>query len=159
MRRGTAAVSAATPTPDAPVPQGDYQAARVVGGLVFTAGMTPRADGGLPVVGVLGADLTALQAVPLAALAAARAVEAGRRAAEAAGLRLTSGISMTVYLAATPGFTEHSRVADGASSRLRALLPGPAPVRAAVGVASLPSGAPVEVTLVLATEPALSRQP
>ncbi|MFJ2211749.1 RidA family protein [Streptomyces sp. NPDC101062] len=138
--------------PDAPVPAGDYAAARVAGGLVFTAGMTPRAGGAVLTAGTLGADLSVEDAVPLAALAAERAVEAGRIAAAGAGLRLGPAVSMTVHLAAAPAFTAHSRVADGASARIRHLLAGPPPARTAVGVASLPSGAPVEVTLVLATE-------
>ncbi|AXG76552.1 RidA family protein [Streptomyces paludis] len=139
------------PVPDTPVPAGDYAAARIAGGLVFTAGMTPRAGGGVIAAGVLGAGLTVEDAVPLAALAAGRAVEAAREAARSAGLRLESAVSMTVHLAVVPGFTEHSRVADGASARVRALLAGPPPARTAVGVAALPSGAPVEVTLVLST--------
>ncbi|MFJ2513096.1 RidA family protein [Streptomyces griseoviridis] len=136
---------------DAPVPRGDYASARVAAGLVHTAGMTPRAGGAMAATGVLGVDLEVAEARPLAALAARRAVEAGRRAAEEAGLRLASAVSMTVYVAATADFTNHSRVADGASEAVRELLGGPAPVRAAVGVTGLPSGAPVEVSLVLAT--------
>ncbi|WP_329070883.1 RidA family protein [Streptomyces sp. NBC_01429] len=139
------------PVPDAPVPAGDYAAARIAGGLVFTAGMTPRAGGGVIAAGVLGAGLSVADAAPLAALAAGRAVEAAREAAREAGLRLDSAVSMTVHLAVVPGFTEHSRVADGASARVRSLLDGPPPARTAVGVAALPSGAPVEVTLVLST--------
>ncbi|MFE3142929.1 RidA family protein [Streptomyces scopuliridis] len=140
--------------PDAPVPQGDYTSARVAAGLVYTAGLTPRAGGGMAGSGVLGAGLGVPDARPLAALAARRAVDAGRQAAEAAGLRLASAVSMTVYVAATADFTQHSRVADGASAAVRELLGGPPPARAAVGVTGLPSGAPVEVALVLATEEA-----
>ncbi|MEU1292578.1 MULTISPECIES: RidA family protein [unclassified Streptomyces] len=136
---------------DAPVPQGDYASARVHAGLVHTAGMTPRAGGAMAATGVLGAGLDVADARPLAALAARRAVEAGRQAAVAAGLRLASAVSMTVYVAATADFTRHSQVADGASEAVLALLGGPPPVRAAVGVTGLPSGAPVEVSLVLAT--------
>ncbi|NIY69402.1 RidA family protein [Streptomyces malaysiensis] len=139
------------PEPDAPVPMGDYAAARLVGDLVFTAGMTPRAGGVMLTASVLGAGLDIADAAELAGVAAGRAVEAGRAVAEAAGRRLESAVSMTVYLAAAPGFSEHSRVADGATARLRAVLPGPPPARAAVGVAGLPSGAPVEVALVLSS--------
>lgn len=137
--------------PDAPVPAGDYAAARIVGGLIFTAGMTPRSGGGVITAGILGAGLAVEDAAPLAALAAERAVEAGRAVARTAGRRLDSAVSMMVHIAATPRFTEHSRVADGASARIRTLLAGPPPARTSVGVAGLPSGAAVEVTLVLST--------
>jgi enamine deaminase RidA (YjgF/YER057c/UK114 family) len=130
---------------------GDYAAARLVGDLVFTAGMTPRAGGTMITAGVLGAGLGVADAAELAGVAAGRAVEAGRAAAEAVGRRLESAVSMTVYLATVPGFTEHSSVADGASARLGSVLPGPPPARTAVGVVGLPSGAPVEVTLVLSS--------
>ncbi|MBQ0854579.1 RidA family protein [Streptomyces sp. BH-SS-21] len=137
--------------PDAPVPQGQYTSARIAGGLVFTAGMTPRAGGTMAASGVLGAGLTVPDARPLAELAARRAVEAGRQAAEAAGLRLESAVSMTVWVAATAEFSDHSRVADGASTAVLEELGDPAPARAAIGVSGLPSGAPVEVALVLTT--------
>ncbi|GAA3739970.1 RidA family protein [Streptomyces tremellae] len=138
-------------TADAPVPQGDYASARVVCGLVYTAGMTPRSGGGLTARGVLGAELGVGDGRSLARLAARRAVAAGRQAAEAEGLEPASAVSMTVYVAATADFTQHSQVADGASAAVRELLGGPPPARTAIGVASLPSGAPVEVSLVLAT--------
>ena len=58
-------------------------------------------------------------------------------------------LHLTVYLAVEEGFTEHSRIADFASSYLASVL-GSAGLgaRAAVGVAALPGGAPVEVQLV-----------
>ena len=52
---------------------------------------------------------------------------------------------------AVAGFGDHSAVADGASERLRALLgERAAAARVAVGVASLPQGAAVEVELTAA---------
>ncbi|MER7975511.1 hypothetical protein ABTX35_42030, partial [Streptomyces sp. NPDC096080] len=65
-------------------------------------------------------------------------------------LRTVSRSSGSARCEPTPK-TRHSQVADGASEAVLALLGGPPPVRAAVGVTGLPSGAPVEVSLVLAT--------
>ena len=58
---------------------------------------------------------------------------------------------MTVYIACAPGFTDLSAVADGASDAIFAAGGADAlPARSAIGVQSLPFGAPVEVDLVAA---------
>lgn len=136
--------------PDPPRPQGRYLPAVVHGGLVFSAGMTPRAGGELTVRGIVGADLTVGQARSAAGLAATNALSAV--ASAAGGLdRLCRCLKLTVYIACTAAFTEHSAVADGASEALSEFLGDrAAAVRTAIGVASLPSGAPVEVELLAA---------
>jgi enamine deaminase RidA (YjgF/YER057c/UK114 family) len=64
-------------------------------------------------------------------------------------------VALTVYVAAADGFTRHAAVADGASAALREALGERGVVaRTAVGVRTLPSGAPVEVALVAAVRPA-----
>jgi enamine deaminase RidA (YjgF/YER057c/UK114 family) len=58
---------------------------------------------------------------------------------------------MTVCVCCTDGFTGLSAVADGASETLAARLGEESlPVRTAVGVRTLPGGAPVEVELIAA---------
>jgi len=60
-------------------------------------------------------------------------------------------LRMTVYIACAADFHELSAVADGASAAISvALGPDNLPARSAIGVQSLPSGAPVEVDLVCA---------
>ncbi|MFG3689836.1 RidA family protein [Micromonospora sp. NPDC047740] len=146
---------AASATADAPpIPTGDYVSARIADNLVFTAGMTPKGTHGLLTVGRLGDAITTARGAELAATAARRAVAAAREAADRQGRTLTDPVAMTVYVAATPTFTEHTAVADGASSALRHELGDIAlPARAAVGVASLPGGSSVEVQLIVALAP------
>lgn len=138
---------AAVGLPLPPRPMGEYRPAVASGGLVWSAGMTPRRDGALVVTGIVGGDLdlaTAREAAGLAALNALSAV------ADAVGglERITGLAQLTVYVACGASFTEHSAVADGASDALaRALGDVPCAARVAVGVASLPGGAPVEVQL------------
>ncbi|CDO09759.1 RidA family protein [Mycolicibacterium cosmeticum] len=133
----------------APAPQGDYVAAVEHGGVIYAAGMTPRRDGVLVTSGTVGATLSADAARTAAGLAARNALAAVRSVLPSgAGLRC---LRMTVYVACTPDFTALSAVADGASAVLAAELgPGALPARSAVGVSSLPSGAPVEVELTAA---------
>ncbi|SFL32388.1 RidA family protein [Geodermatophilus ruber] len=131
-------------------PQGAYVPAVVHGGLVWTAGMTPRRDGRLTVRGVVGADVDLAAAREAAALAAGNTLLA---VAEALGSldAVARCVRMTVFIAAVDGFTEHAAVADAASAVLRERLGERGIVaRSAIGVRTLPSGAPVEVELTAA---------
>lgn len=131
---------------------GRYSAAVASHGIVATAGMTPRRDGVMAFKGRVGADLDEEQAAAAARLAATNALRAA--AAAVGGVeRITALVSMTVYIVAAPGFDRLGAVADGASEALAELWgtePAVMPARAAIGVAVLPDGAPVEVQLVAA---------
>lgn len=139
-------------SPNAPIPQGAYVSATRYGNLVFTAGMTPRLNGKLIHQGIIRSDTpleTYREGVVLATSNALQAV----RAKLAEGEHIAVILSMTVYVAAQDGFIAHSRIADFASEYMRAEL-GEIGIgsRCAVGVASLPGNAPVEIQLVAGTE-------
>ena len=132
---------------------GDYSIAQLSGSLVFTAGMTPRRDGSLLAVGTLGVDISVDEGRALAEYATSRALAAAESVL-GPGQCLVAVVSVSVFIAADPSFTMHSQVADGATAEIRRCLPDtPLPVRAAVGVSSLPGGAPVEVQLIASWEP------
>lgn len=133
--------------PSRPVPQGRYVPAVAAGGLVVTAGMTPRVEGVLRYVGRVGESVSVEEARVAASIAAANAVAAV--AAEVGSLEAVErAMRLTVFVNAVPDFTAHPAVADGASDRLVELLGDRGVVsRSAVGVASLPGGACVEVEL------------
>lgn len=133
-----------------PAPQGNYVPAVCHGGVVYTAGMTPRRDGELLYSGIVGDTLTLDRARAAAAIAAANALTAVRSAMPE-GTVLVTCLRMTVFVACAPGFTDLSAVADGASAALETQLGAAAlPARSAIGVLALPSGAPVEVELTAA---------
>ena len=134
----------------APPPQGDYAPAVLHAGIVYTAGMTPRRNGVLDVVGTVGADVDVDTAYRAAGLAARNAV-AAVRSVQPDGTGDIRCLQMTVYVSCTADFTSLTAVADGATAALTEVL-GPVnrPARSAIGVASLPSGAPVEVQLIAA---------
>jgi enamine deaminase RidA (YjgF/YER057c/UK114 family) len=114
--------------------------------------MTPRRHGDLVVRGVVGRDLDIAAAREAAGLAADNAVTALVETVGLAGI--DRAVKMTVFIAAVEGFTAHAAVADGASAVLRERLGDRGVVaRSAVGVRTLPSGAPVEVELVAAVTP------
>lgn len=133
-----------------PIPQGNYVIAKRAGGLIFTSGITPRRDGTLIVTGQVPAEgpLDAFQA-PVEQ-ACANALRAARSQLQP-GEVIAQIINLTVYICAAPGFSDHAKLADFASDYFLAVIgDGGIGARAAIGVATLPGNAPVEVQLVAA---------
>ncbi|MBB5179368.1 enamine deaminase RidA (YjgF/YER057c/UK114 family) [Planomicrobium koreense] len=133
-----------------PIPQGKYVPATRFENLIYTAGMTPRKNGVLIQKGKVSSDL------PVAAYKEAVRQSAANALTAARGLLADQEdfeqiVSLTVYLNAEDGFEAHSTLADFASEYLYEQL-GAKGVgsRAAVGVASLPGNAPVEIQLIAA---------
>ena len=134
--------------PVVPTPAAAYQPWSRSGGLVFTSGQLPTVEGALPRTGRLGAELTTDEGAELARIAALNVLAV---AAEAAGdLDAVRVVKLVVFVASTAAFTEQHLVANGASTLIGEVL-GDAGVhaRAAVGVASLPLGSPVEVEAII----------
>jgi enamine deaminase RidA (YjgF/YER057c/UK114 family) len=128
-------------------PQGLYVPARRHNDLVFVSGMTPRRNGVLLHAGQVAADAPAElyeEAVRLATGNALQAAEAQLRSGE----RIASVLSLTVYVNALPGFTRHSQIADIASRHIQDCIHAALPSRAAIGVASLPGNAVVEISMI-----------
>lgn len=139
--------------PPAPKPRGAYVPAVVMNGVAHSAGMTPRVAGVLCVRGKVGDEVSLELASEAAGIAAANALAAIAEAAGGLG-RVSRLLRVTVYVACGAEFTDHSAVADGASTALRGYLgDAAAAARTAIGVQSLPSGAPVEVELIAALRP------
>jgi enamine deaminase RidA (YjgF/YER057c/UK114 family) len=133
-----------------PAPQGLYVPAVRHGDIIFTAGMTPRQDGVLQFEGPLAAEAPPHEYREAIALACKNALAAARSQLGAAE-SIRRILSLTVYIAAEPGFAAHSKLADFASAYLRDELgEGGIGSRAAVGVASLPGNAAVEIQLIAA---------
>lgn len=135
--------------PDPSVPAGNYLPIVESAGLVCISGQLPKRDGALLYSGKVG------QAVD---------VEQGRDAAVAATLCALSAfyarfadfeiveqiLQLRGYVNAVPDFTKHPSIIDGASDLLVALFGDRGRhARAAVGVSSLPSNAPLELELML----------
>lgn len=135
--------------PAVPAPAAAYRPWTTVGAQVLTAGQLPLVDGALPRTGRLGDELTTEQGAELARQAALNLLAVGA-AAVGGDLDRLRVDKLTVFVASTPGFTEHHLVANGASTLLVEVLgEAGAHARSAVGVAALPLGSPVEVEAVL----------
>ncbi|MEY9778328.1 RidA family protein [Arthrobacter sp. MW3 TE3886] len=127
-------------------PAGSYESVIVFGDTAYVAGMTPRIDGALIVRGTVGREVDATTARDAAKVAASRAVTA---LTESSITGTVIPLSMTVYVRCVPEFEALGDIADGASEAIAEWSGGLLPARAAVGVAALPGGAPVEVSLVV----------
>lgn len=131
-----------------PVPQGKYVPATRSGQFIFTAGMTPRKNGVLLLSGKVKSSEPLEKYKDAIRQAASNALDAARNMLEAEE-RITGVLSLSVFINAEQDYTLHPKLADYASEFLYEEL-GEAGIgsRAAIGVASLPSDAPVEIQLV-----------
>ncbi|AZS41509.1 RidA family protein [Microbacterium oxydans] len=131
--------------PPVAAPVAAYVPAVVHGGLVYTSGQLPFVDGALPATGKVGADVSAEDAKTYARTCALNALAA---AADAAGGvdRIGGVLRVGGFVGSADGFTGQPAVINGASEVLGEIF-GDAGrhARAAVGVAELPLGSPVEV--------------
>lgn len=118
-------------------------------GQVLTSGQLPTVNGALVATGKVGSDVTVEQAVAAARVAALNALAAA--ADQTGGIdNIRRIVRVVVFVASDPSFTAQPKVANGASELFGAVFGAlGVHVRSAVGVASLPMNAPVELELVV----------
>lgn len=134
--------------PPAPEPVASYVPVTQAGSLAFVAGQVAMVNGQLLHPGKLGKQVSIERGQESAARAALQSLSALRSHLGGSLDRLTRILQLTVFVAADAEFVEHPRVANGASDALIAVLgPNGKHARAAVGVASLPLGASIEITM------------
>lgn len=136
----------ATPPPAGPQ-RPSIAGARRHGDLLVTSGQTAVGPGGgLVASGRVGDQVDLETARRCAWQCAANVLEAVR--AELGSLeQVAEVVKLTVFVASAPGFVEQHLVADAATAYVQHVL-GPEAglhARAALGVAELPTGSPVEV--------------
>lgn len=124
-------------------PKGAYVGARSVSDLLFVSGQTCD-----QVQGIVGYDVSA----EIARIAARdAALNCLQQAAAVVGDvdRLAGPVKLVGFICALPSFHAISGVIDGASELLSEVFDNAGHARLAIGVASLPGGACVEVEMVL----------
>lgn len=139
--------------PEPATPKGAYSPSRLCGNQIWVSGTTARRGADPGVLGVVGDDVTIEQAQVQAENAALNLVAA---IDAAVGLdAVTAVLHLRGYVRATTDFGSHPAVIDRASRMLVAVFGEQvgAHARTAIGVASLPGGACVELELVAALEP------
>jgi enamine deaminase RidA (YjgF/YER057c/UK114 family) len=129
------------PAPVAPL--GSYQTVSISGNQVYVSGLAAFEDG-KPIVGVVGGDISLERAQHAARLTMLMILASVH---EACGLDAIERCTrLTIYVRALASFTQHPKVANGASDLLLDLFgANRLPARSALGVATLPMGIPVEI--------------
>jgi enamine deaminase RidA (YjgF/YER057c/UK114 family) len=135
--------------PDVVAPVGAYVPAVRAGDLVWTSGQLPIFAGKLVAQGIVGAEVSEDDAAAMARICALNALAAIN--AELGGLdQVRRVVKVVGYVASAPGFTSQPAVVNGASNLLGEVFGDAGKhARSAVGVAQLPSGAPVEIEVVV----------
>ena len=135
------------PSPAAPVAA--YLPCVRTGNLVYVSGQVPLVDGRPSHLGHLG-DQVGLEDGVAAARTCAVNVIAALKAELGELSQVRRVVKVTGFVACTPGFTDAPKVVNGASELFGEVF-GDAGrhARAAVGVAALPLGVPVEVEAVV----------
>lgn len=132
------------PTP-AP-PAGAYVPFVVAGRLLLVAGQLPMWNGTLKYDGRVGAEITLEDGIAAARLCGLNLLAQARAACDGDLGRVRRVLRLGGFVQAAPGFTDHPKVLNGASELMVEVF-GQAGrhVRVAVGAASLPMAAAVEI--------------
>ena len=135
--------------PQVTAPVANYTPYVITGNLVFISGQGPIGPNGLAWRGKCGAEIDLAQAQQAARLTALNVLAQLRAACEGDLDRVRRCVRLEGFVNATPDFTQHPAVINGASDVIVDVL-GPAGVHAryAVGCNSLPFDMPVEIAAV-----------
>ena len=135
--------------PDAPRPLCNYMASLVSGDQLFISGQISRTAEGIVIAGTLGAG-TSIEQGQEAARASALSILAHAKASLGSLERIERIVRLTGYVASTADFHDHPQVVNGASDLFVAVLGNAGRhTRAAIGVASVPLGAAVEIDAIM----------
>ena len=138
--------------PPAPQPVGAYVPAVRTGNLVFVSGQVPTRDGKPIVRGKLGAELTVDSVAEAARVATLNALAALKGVVGELD-RVKRVVKLNGSVASAPGFTDQPLVLNHASKLLLAAFGERGRhARAAVGVAELPLGVPIELEFIFEVE-------
>lgn len=138
--------------PVAAAPAANYVPYCRTGNLLFTAGQLPLKDGKLQASGLLGHDVDTASGKDAAKYCAIN-ILAQAKAALGDLEKIRRLVKITVFVASAPDFVEQHLVANGASDFLVAALGESGKhARSAVGTASLPLNAAVEIEAIFEVE-------
>ncbi len=136
--------------PQAAAPAANYLPYKVSGSVLHLSGQLPMEAGAMAVTGLVGAETDLDSARRAAELCAINLLAQAKVALNGDLSRIKQVIKINGFVASAPGFTSQHLVINGASDLLVAVL-GEAGkhARAAVGMASLPLNASVEIDAIM----------
>ncbi len=135
--------------PETPRPVANYVPAVRTGNLIFASGQTPTVAGQLVFRGKLGYNISIEQGQEAARLALLNCLAEVRSIIGTLDV-ITRIVKLNGYVASAEGFGSQPQVVNGASLLLEQIFGNTGKhARAAIGVAELPAGAPVELELIV----------
>ena len=127
-------------------PQGAYVPWVKSGTLLFISGQLPLGPEGLVYVGTVGREINLEDGNRAARLAAINVIAQASSALDGDLNRVKRVVKVTGFVNATPGFTQHPEVVNGASELFAEIFGDSGRhARAAVGASSLPRNSCVEI--------------
>ena len=136
--------------PDAAAPAANYVPYCVTGNLIFISGQLPVKDGAFSYQGKLGADISQDEGVEAAKLCAINIIAQIKKALDGDLDRVTRIVKLGGFVNATPDFTNHPKVINGASDLFVDVFGDKGRhSRFAMGAGSLPLGVSVEIEAVV----------
>lgn len=132
--------------PPPAAPAANYVPFVITGNLLFIAGQLPMDDGAVAVTGKLGAEVSIEEGQRAARLCALNLLAQAQEAVAHDLERIARFVKLGGFINATPSFTEHPKVLNGASDLIAEVMDDTGRhARFAVGAGSLPFNAAVEI--------------
>ena len=132
--------------PNAAAPAANYVPYTISGNLILVSGQLPIRDGAVAFKGQLGEGVEVEDGQAAAALCALNLLAQAKNACDGDLTKLKRCLKLGGFVACTPDFSDHPKVINGASDLIaEAMGEAGQHARFAVGAASLPLGASVEV--------------
>ncbi|MBV23766.1 MAG: hypothetical protein CMM21_01935 [Rhodospirillaceae bacterium] len=134
-------------------PLANYLPTLISGGHLYVSGQLPMADGAVTYTGRLGAELDIEAGQAAARLCAVNLLAQASAALESDLSRVQRVVKLGGFVAATAEFSDHPKVMNGASDLMvKVFGEAGCHTRFAVGCASLPLGAAVEIDALFEVE-------
>ena len=138
--------------PEAKAAIGSYVPYLHLDGQLFVSGQLPLKDGKIAAEGKLGADLDLSQGQEAARLCAINILAQAKAALRDLD-RIVQLLRLNGFVSAAPGFTDHPKVLNAASELMVKVLGNKGlHTRIAIGCASLPLNAAVEIDAIFAVD-------
>lgn len=132
--------------PTVSMPAANYVPVQKAGSLFVVSGQLPMKDGKPHFLGKLGKNVSLEEGQECARLCTLNVLAHVKNAIEGDWSRIAQCVRLGVFVNATEDYTDHPKVANGASDLIVALFGEKGKhARAAVGVSGLPFGVSVEV--------------
>ena len=140
--------------PVAAAPAANYVPYVISGNLLYLSGQLPMESGKVAVTGLVGSEVSLVDAERAAELCAINILAQSKAALGGDLSRITRVIKLNGFVASAPGFTDQHLVINGASNLIADILGDAGKhARAAVGMAALPLNASVEIDAIIEIAP------